>query len=122
IALARYEWLAFDLEKARGYLQDCPPEYRNDLWHYLHWACTAEVAALGPHAGTVNALAYRPDGGVLAVAHSGSKVTLWDVMTRQEASSYSESGGIWQTIGFDPQGTHVCHICGMTMTPIAGFR
>jgi serine/threonine protein kinase len=45
IALAHLEWERGNLKGAKPLLRQCLPEFRNDEWRFVHWACHAELAS-----------------------------------------------------------------------------
>src|SRR5262249_28356813 len=68
IALARFEWLTNNRQRALGYLNECAPEYRGDDWQYLHRACVAQQFELSVRSFNIHHLAFSPDGRELVFA------------------------------------------------------
>ncbi|OKK17595.1 DNA-binding protein [Streptomyces sp. CB00455] len=61
------------------------------------------VARLGGHGGAVNAVAFAPDGEVLATAGSDGTVTLRRVADRRTTASFSMPGRV-RAVAFSPDG------------------
>ena len=70
-----------------------------------------KVARFGGAGGTIRALAFSPDGAVIAVG-SGSpsgtgELTLWDAATRQKKWALSNLPEPVKSLGFTPDGTRI---------------
>ena len=83
IALAHRDWLTNDVGQARKHLDECPPEYRDERWHYLHRACHAELLSFGRTVQHLSALAWSPDGRHLATASRDNSITIRDAASGQ---------------------------------------
>jgi serine/threonine protein kinase/WD40 repeat protein len=84
IALARGAWLANDLDQARRYLEDCPPERRDREWHYLDRVSQVRLIRFGKDESVrVQIVAWSPDGRDL-LAGSANVVKVWNTSTWQE--------------------------------------
>jgi WD40 repeat protein/serine/threonine protein kinase len=100
--LAQYAWEAGDIERVQAFLELQHPkmgetDLRNFEWHYLNRLGHSDLLTL-KHNGTVDCLAYSPDGKRLATVASfgapklASVVTVWDAQTGKELLSFKEKG------------------------------
>ena len=80
-ALARIEWEAGQLDRAAGYLRECPEAYRDGEWQYLDRMCRAHVTSFPCPTEHNLRVAYSPDGRVVASAGPRG-VTAWNVASR----------------------------------------
>ncbi|MBP1467743.1 serine/threonine protein kinase [Candidatus Chloroploca sp. M-50] len=64
------------------------------------------LARLEGHAGDVSALAFAPDGRILASgAQDDPRVYLWDVMTRRQIGQFEGHTGWIRSLAFSPDGS-----------------
>ena len=64
----------------------------------------AEVALLSGHQGDVLAIAYAPDGKMLASAGRDETIRLWRPKTNQHLATLTGHGGLVTSIAFSPDG------------------
>src|SRR5262249_34263504 len=63
-----------------------------------------EKAALAGHSGSVNWVAFSPDGKTLATGSDDGTVRLWDTTTGQETQVLCSPGGPVHFVQFSPDG------------------
>lgn len=70
------------------------------LWSMATWKLTARLT--GPDL-TPDAIAFSPQGAVLAVGDEDGNLNLWNLATRQETVADTYAGG-WTEVAFSPDG------------------
>jgi WD40 repeat protein/serine/threonine protein kinase len=98
---------------AEDLLQGCPIELRGWEWHYVNRLCHPERLSLEVPAGSVYAIAYSPDGHLIATGtggpycagRDGSKVALWDRQTGQRLLTLGGTERPIWSLAFSPDGT-----------------
>jgi WD40 repeat protein len=91
IALTRGELEANNVVRALATLDACPDDLRHWEWRYLRRLCRDELRTLACPAPNLRALAYRPDGQVLA--GGGGMVGFGPFLGSQEIALWSDSTG-----------------------------
>jgi WD40 repeat protein len=91
VALAGGELEANNVRRAHAMLDACPAELRQWEWRYLRRLCRGELQTLDCPAPNLRALAYRPDGQVLAGA--GGMVGYGPFLGTQELVLWSVPSG-----------------------------
>ncbi|GIW80298.1 MAG: hypothetical protein KatS3mg105_2105 [Gemmatales bacterium] len=81
ITVAQHEWEEFHVAQAQRALQGCPDSLRNWEWRYLNHICQGALQTLKGHTDQVLAVAYNPQGTLLASASVDRTIRLWDVRT-----------------------------------------
>lgn len=103
IGLAKYERL-HSVFRAQQHLEQCEPSRRRWEWHYLHRLCHSELRTLTGHTGTLMAVAYHPQGKVLATASADGRVLLWEVETGRLLRTFPEQGPRILHLVYSPDG------------------
>jgi WD40 repeat protein len=85
ITNAQREWGRDNLGRAGALLDECTDEsLRGWEWHYLRRLCQGGLRTLYGHRGEVTALAFSPDGSLLASASGDRTVRVWETATGRE--------------------------------------
>ena len=98
---------------AEDLLHGCPIERRGWEWHYVKRLCHRERLSVEVPAGSVSAIAYSPDGRLIATGSGGhfsrgkggSNVELWDRETGQRRLTLPVTEGVFWSLAFSPDGT-----------------
>jgi WD40 repeat protein len=118
IALARSELEANNVARALALLDACPGELCHWEWRYLRRLCQGELRSLECPIPNLHALAYRPDGRVLAGAGGmigfgpfvgSQEVVLWDhdsTVPKKPFRTTTPQGAI-TGIAWSPDGTRL---------------
>jgi hypothetical protein len=109
VALAHKEWLAGHRDQARRGLKSCPAELRGWEWRYLWGLAGVPQRAPKPlclrgHTGSVECLAFSPDGKRLATAGGDQLVKVWDAVAGKELLSFRGHGQAVVRAAFSPDG------------------
>jgi len=124
IARARLEQQANNTRGAEAILDRCPPRLRGWEWHYLKGLSHADLLTLKGDRGWIFAVAYSPDGRLIAAAGGGNPywvtqgpdsvvpgdVILWDADTGARVRTLRGHGHSVQAVAFGPDGTRLATI------------
>ncbi len=77
------------------------PPHVVQLWD---WKASTKLAELTGFQGHVHALAFSPDGKILAAGDEFAKIRLWDVTTFREIATFKGHGGGINALAFAPDG------------------
>ncbi|MCK5805572.1 MAG: WD40 repeat domain-containing protein, partial [Lentisphaeria bacterium] len=115
VADARIKGGAFG--KAEELLWKTPKHLRHWEWGHLMKQCHPDLLTLHGHAERVLAVAFSPDGRLLASADRGRKTILWDVRNGTKLRELPVTGGV--CLAFSPDGDRL--VTGHTSGEIRGW-
>ena len=109
---------------AEDLLHGCPIERRGWEWHYVKRLCHRERLSVEVPAGSVCAIAYSPDGRLIATGSGGhfsrgkggSTVELWDRETGQRRLTLPITDGVFFSLAFSPDGSKLA--LGTMLVPV----
>ncbi len=79
-------------------------DLRGFEWYYLWRQCHSDRLTLRSRAESVNAVAFSPDGRILAAA-GGREITLWDPANGAELAVFHGHTAVVTCLAFSPDGT-----------------
>lgn len=101
ITQAELELATGNAPLAADRLREVPPEQRGPEWGFLMYEADSSVMTLNGHHGSVQAVAFHPDGSLLA--SGGFDVMLWEVATGKPRLQLNIKARC-TSIAFDPTG------------------
>jgi WD40 repeat protein/serine/threonine protein kinase len=79
-------------------------DLRGFEWYYLHRLLHMEKIQLPGHTNGARAVAFSPDGAILATAGADSRIVLWNATTGLERSAFFAHKGVVNALAFSPDG------------------
>lgn len=116
VALAHQLWKANDLRGMRAALERCPPSRRKWEWHYLN-RLSQPMREVIPTDSLPVALAYSPDGKLLAFFTLGGTLTVRDIEKNKDRFRISglQSVSRYCAIVFRPSGGEMLYSSGSSV-------
>jgi WD40 repeat protein/serine/threonine protein kinase len=99
---AHREWLAGHVGLAEQVLAECPPDLRGWEWDYLNHLGRPEPLLRGGGAGL--AVAFSPDGALLASGWGDGRVQVWDARAGRGSHAFAAYVGAVTGLAFSPDG------------------
>jgi eukaryotic-like serine/threonine-protein kinase len=100
---------------AEDLLHGCPIGRRGWEWHYVKRLCHPERLSVDVPAGSVSAIAFSPDGNLIATGSAGhyardmgdSNVEMWDRGTGRRVRPVHATKNVIWSLAFSPDGTRL---------------
>lgn len=94
-------------DRAAELLAQCPERYRNWEWGWLLYLCNRDLKTLRGHTGTVESLAFSPNGKWLVTTSADGTAKVWDAETWQESRAFQGHSGAVNAVAFRADGQSV---------------
>src|SRR5262249_61668234 len=117
IGMADRNWWANNVGRTRELLGECPPQRRGWEWYYLDRLCRPDLLHLAGHDDEVPAVAFSPDGALLASCCLDGTIKLWDTQKGNQRLSWHADTLPLSSIAFSRDGKLLAGVAGLAGQP-----
>jgi WD40 repeat protein len=121
VVLADRELQSNNIARTKQLLNECPEELRRWEWSYLHGICQQELFSLEHHS-PVTAVAFSPDGTLIASGTYDGAIHIWDGMTRQNIRTLTGQSVTISDLAFSPDGQRLVSSVGHESVRHGGIK
>ena len=106
VVRAQFEWSNNRVGQAKRLLNECPKQFRDWEWYYLHHLCNTELFTLEGHKFHVKQVAFSPDGNLLVsgAGNPAPQLILWDTKSGKKLRTIDDMKVQLHALCFSPDG------------------